>query len=161
MTCRQKLEEMLDSMGVAHALVTHRLAYTAQEVADAEHISGYDVAKVVMAMVDGKLVMLVLAAPNRVDFIGLKRVLGAQTARLADEREFGHVFPDCEVGAMPPFGHLYHVPVYVDRGLAADPKIVFNAGTHRETLTVAYKDYERVAKPIVVDLAITPRLRTA
>ena len=161
MTCRQRLEKMLDDVGIAHKLVKHRLAFTAQEVADAERISGYDVAKVVMAMVDDKLVMLVLAAPNRVDFIRLKHLLGAQSVRLADEREFGHVFPDCEVGAMPPFGHLYQVPVYVDRGLTADPEIVFNAGTHRETLTVAYKDYERVAKPVVVDLAIAPRLRTA
>jgi Ala-tRNA(Pro) deacylase len=161
MTCRQRLEKMLDEAGVAHELVTHRLAYTAQEVADAEHISGYDVAKVVMAMADGKLVMLVLPAPTRVDFIRLKQLLGAQTVRLAEEREFGHVFPDCEVGAMPPFGHLYQVPVYVDRALTADPEIVFNAGTHRETLTVAYKDYERVARPTVLEMAIAPRMRTA
>jgi Ala-tRNA(Pro) deacylase len=151
---------MLDEAGVAHTLVTHRLAYTAQEVADAEHISGYDVAKVVMAMVDDKLVMLVLPAPSRVDFIRLKQLLRVQSIRLAEEREFAHVFADCEVGAMPPFGHLYQLPVYVDRALARGPEITFNAGTHRETLTIAYKDYERVAKPVVVDLAIVPRVPT-
>ena len=147
MTCRERLERYFGERGVKYQIVTHPEVYTAQEVAAVEHVSGYDVAKVVMASVDGKLVMVVLPAPHRVDLEKLKRSLGAREARLAREEEFGTVFADCEVGAMPPFGSLYGVPVYVDRALTDDPRIVFRAGTHRETMTVAFADLQRLEQP--------------
>jgi len=161
MTCRERLELLLVKQGVKFEVTAHPLAYTAQEVATVEHVSGYDVAKVVMAAVDDRLVMLVLPAPHRVDLEKVKRGLGATTARLAREDEFAKLFPDCDLGAMPPFGNLYGIPVYVDRTLTHDPKIVFNAGSHRETMTIAYADFERLVRPEVIEFAISaapPRL---
>lgn len=156
MTCRERLEQFFREQKVKYQVTTHAEVYTAQEVAAVEHISGYGVAKVVIASADGKLVMLVLPAPHRVDLEKVKRLLGAREVRLAREEEFGPVFTDCEVGAMPPFGPLYGVPVYADRVLAQDPKIVFRAGTHRETMTVAYADYERLAKPQTAEFTAPP-----
>ena len=156
MTCRERLEEFFRERGVKYQVVTHPEVYTAQEVAAVEHVSGFDVAKVVVASADGKLVLIVLPAPHRVDLDKVKRALGATQARLAREEEFGPAFADCEVGAMPPFGSLYGVPVFVDRALTDDPRIVFRAGTHRETMTVAYADLERLEQPKVGDYATRP-----
>lgn len=156
MTCRERLEQFFREQGVTYQATTHPEVYTAQEVAAVEHVSGYGVAKVVIASADGRLVMLVLPAPHRVDLEKVKRALGAREVRLAREEEFGTVFADCEVGAMPPFGVLYGVPVYADRSLAQDPTMVFRAGTHRETMTVAYADFERLTKPQVADFAVSP-----
>lgn len=157
MTCRERLEQMCREAGVAYRITPHPPAFTAQEIAAAEHVSGYEVAKVVMATADDRLIMLVLPAPYRVDLVRLKQQLGAGTVRLAHEREFADVFPDCEIGAMPPFGNLYQVPVYVDRALTRNREITFNAGTHRETMTIAYADYERLAQPTVLEFAQGPR----
>ncbi len=156
MTCRERLEQYFRENGVRYELTTHPEVYTAQEVAAVQHVPGRLVAKVVMALVDGTLTALVLPAPNRVDFARLKSALGAREARLAREQEFAHVFPDCEVGAMPPFGNLYNVPVVVDRQLTEDPYIVFNAGTHRETMKIAYADFARLASPRVADFSVKP-----
>lgn len=153
MTCRERLEQYFREQGVKYEVTAHPEVYTAQEVAAVEHVPGKFVAKVVMAMVDGTITALVLSAPHRVDMSKLTRALGAKEARLAREEEFGHLFPDCEVGAMPPFTNLYHVPAVVDRVLSEDPKIVFNAGTHRETMTVAYRDFERLAAPRQVEFS--------
>lgn len=154
MTCRERLEQYFREQGVKYEVTAHPEVYTAQEVAAVEHVPGKFVAKVVMALVDGTITALVLPAPHRVDMSKLKRALGAKEARLAREEEFGHLFPDCEVGAMPPFTNLYTVPAVVDRVLSEDPKIVFNAGTHRETMTVAYKDFERLAAPRQVEFSV-------
>jgi|FaiFalDrversion3_1042247.scaffolds.fasta_scaffold00124_8 Ala-tRNA(Pro) deacylase len=156
MLCRERLQRMLEEAGVSYQVMTHPVAYTAQEVAAHLHVSGYQVAKVVMAKVDDRLVMLVLPAPHRVDLERLRKELGATSARLAHEEEFADVFPDCEVGAMPPFGHLYGIPVYVDRSLTRDPEIVFNAGTHRETIRIRYEDYDRLVQPQVLDFSTGP-----
>ncbi len=153
MTCRELLEQFLREHGVAYELIGHREAYTAQEIAAEEHVSGYDFAKVVIAAIDGKLVMLVLPAPSRVNLEKLKQALGVSGARLAREEEFVGVFGDCEVGAMPPFGNLYGVPVYVDAGLTRATLIVFNAGTHRETVRMAFADLVRLAQPQVADFS--------
>ncbi len=157
MTCRERLERWFRDERVTFEVRRHPEAYTAQRLAALEHVSGYWVAKVVMAVSDGMLVMLVLPAPCRVDLVRLKEALGAGAVRLAREEEFAHLFPDCEIGAMPPFGNLYGVPVYVDAALARDAFIVFNAGTHRETMTIAYADFERLAHPRVADFALSPR----
>lgn len=154
MTCRERLESYLRENGVPFRVDWHPLAYTAQEVAAAEHVSGYLVAKPVLVRCDdGGFVMAVLAAPHRLDLAKLEKLVG-KTCRLAEESEFAPLFPDCEVGAEPPFGNLYGVPVYVDRRLAEDPEIVFRCGSHRETMRVAYRDFERLVQPVVADLAL-------
>ncbi len=153
MACKERLEQYLQSQNVPYQVQEHPVAYTAQDVAYREHIPGKLVAKVVMVYADGRMVMLVLPAPYRVDFARVRSVLGAQELRLADEVELGLAFPDCEVGAMPPFGNLYGMPIYVDRSLTDDERIVFPVGTHTETMSMAYADFERLAHPIIMDFA--------
>jgi Ala-tRNA(Pro) deacylase len=157
MFCRDRLERLFAQEQVSYQVTQHSAAYTAQDVANAEHISGYDVAKVVLAVADDRLAMLVLPAPHRVDLELFRVGLRAHTARLAEEREFAEAFGDCEMGAMPPFGNLYGVEVYVDPALAAHRQITFNAGTHRETMTIAYADFVRLVRPRVLELARSPR----
>ena len=157
MACLDRLERLFALEEVPYRVTRHSPAYTAQDVANVEHISGYDVAKVVLAVVDDRLVMLVLPAPYRVDPDLLRGGLQARTVRLAEEREFADVFPDCETGAMPPFGSLYGVKVYVDPGLSAHPQITFNAGSHRETITIPLADYIRLVRPTVLPLARSPK----
>ena len=147
MNCKERLEAYLRENKVPFQVVHHPLAYTAQEVAAAEHVPGKMLAKVVMVFADGKLVMLALPAPYRVDVNKAAAALGAREVRLAHEEEFAAAFPDCEVGAMPPFGNLYDVPVYADKALAEDKEIVFQAGTHTDTVTMMYADFERLVKP--------------
>jgi len=159
-TCRERLEQFFKENGVKYDTTSHPEVYTAQEVAAVEHVPGMFVAKVVIANVDGKITALVLPAPQRVDMSKLKAALGAKDARLAREEEFGHLFPDCEVGAMPVFTNLYDVPVVVDRALTDDPKIVFNAGTHRETMSVAFRDFQRLASPTVAEISQQPQSLT-
>lgn len=147
--CRERLIDYLKQNGVAFSTTPHRTAYTAQEVAAIEHVPGKLVAKVVMAITARGPLMLVLPATRRVNLDALRRVLGDATVRLAREEEFAPLFPDCEVGAEPPFGNLYGVPVVVDRSLTEDPIIVFRDGSHRETMQIAYADYERLVQPEV------------
>ncbi len=153
MNCKERLEAYLRENKVPFQVVHHPLAYTAQEVAAAEHVPGKMLAKVVMVFADGKLVMLALPAPYRVDVNKAAAALGAREVRLAHEEEFAAAFPDCEVGAMPPFGNLYDVPVYADKALAEDKEIVFQAGTHTDTVTMKYADFERLVKPKAADFA--------
>ena len=161
MNCRQRLQEYLTSNGVSFEAEQHRVAYTAQEVAAAEHVPGRRVAKVVMAMVDGNAVMLVLPANSRVDLERVKATLGAGEARLEQEQEFANIFPDCEVGAMPPFGNLYGIPVIVEQSLSRSPEITFQAGSHTETMRIRYVDYERLVQPKVLDFAAKPQAAPA
>ena len=153
---RDRLESHLRENGVAFEVQEHPTAYTAQKIAASEHVPGRMFAKVVMASTDGDLVMLVLPAPSVVDVAKLSEVLGKQV-RLASESEFASAFPDCQAGAMPPFGNLYDVPVYVDQALGQNERIVFQAGTHTVTMSVAYADFERLARPTVADIAVTRR----
>jgi len=151
--CKERLEAYLRENQVAYQVQHHPTAYTAQEVAAREHIPGKMLAKVVIVLADGKMRMLILPAPCRVDFAKAAAVLGAKEVRLAREDEFAAAFPDCSVGAMPPFGNLYDVPVYVDRTLTDDETIVFQAGTHTDTMSIRYEDFERLVKPRVADFA--------
>lgn len=155
MTCRERLEQYFQEKGVKYEVTSHPEVYTAQEVAAVEHVPGMFVAKVVIAAIDGKMTALVLPAPHRVDIPKLKAALGAKEVRLAREEEFRALFPDCEVGAMPPFANLYDVPVVVDRAMTEDPRIVFNAGTHRETMTVPFGDFQRLVQPAVAAFVVT------
>ena len=151
---RDRLENHLREHGVVFGVQEHPTAYTAQKIAASEHVPGRMFAKVVMAITEGDLIMLVLTASSMVDVAKVAEVLGKQ-ARLASEGELASAFPDCEAGAMPPFGSLYDVPVYVDRALMRNERIVFQAGTHTVTMSVAYADFERLARPTVADIAMT------
>jgi Ala-tRNA(Pro) deacylase len=153
MNGRERLESYLRENGVPFEVEEHPTAYTAQKIAAAEHVPGRMFAKVVMATTDGALMMLVLPAPLVVDVARFSEVIGEQV-RLASESEFATAFSDCEPGAMPPFGNLYDVPVYVDRALGQNERIVFQAGTHSVTMSVAYADFERLAGPTVADVAV-------
>jgi Ala-tRNA(Pro) deacylase len=152
LTCRERLESYLREAGVPFEVLRHRQAYTMPEVAAALHVSGHQVAKVVIVEADGKIAMLVLPSPERLRLPQVRQLLGAKNIQLARESEFAVLFPDCATGAMPPFGHLYDIPVYVDHALAEQDEIVFRVGTHRHTMRMAYADYARLAKPVVADL---------
>ncbi len=156
MGCKEELDAYLRENKVPFQLQHHAVAYTAQEVAAAEHVPGRMLAKVVMVMGEGKLAMFVLPAPARVDLEKVAAILGAKEARLAREEEFADRFAGCEVGAMPPFGGLYDLPVYADKSLAEDETIVFEAGTHTDTMSMKYGDYERLANPNVAEFAHHP-----
>jgi Ala-tRNA(Pro) deacylase len=153
MNGRERLESYLHETGVPFDVEEHPTAYTAQKIAAAEHVPGRMFAKVVMATSDCVLMMLVLPAPLVVDVARISEVIGEQV-RLASESEFATAFSDCEPGAMPPFGNLYDVPVYVDRALGQNERIVFQAGTHSVTMSVAYADFERLAGHTVADVAV-------
>jgi len=154
MAARQRLEKYLREEGVQFETISHPVAYTAQEVAAAQHTPGSQLAKVAMVDADGEMVMLVLPASYRIDFPKLRAALAAKKVRLAKEEEFAGVFTDSEVGAMPPFGNLYEVPVYVDASLSKVGDMVFKAGSHTNSLKMKYADYERLAKPEVIDFAL-------
>ena len=149
----RKLRQFLDSHNVKYRVISHAPAYTAQEVAASAHIPGKEVAKTVIVKLDGKVGMAVLPASYHVNLEALKKAVGAQSAELASEGEFKELFPDCEVGAMPPFGNLYDIPVYVAEKLAADEEIAFAAGSHTELIRLSYADFERLAQPSVVPVA--------
>ena len=155
MDCKERLEAYFRENGVPFEVQEHRVAFTAQRIAASEHFPGRMFAKVVIAEEDGALVMLVLPASSAVDTRKASEVVG-KPVRLAAEREFAPRFPDCEAGAMPPFGNLYDMPVYVDHDLGASEKIVFQAGTHTATMSVPYAEFERLARPTVADLAVYP-----
>ncbi|HLH68379.1 MAG TPA: YbaK/EbsC family protein [Candidatus Dormibacteraeota bacterium] len=148
MACLEKLERYLHEHRVPYRVERHRAAFTAQEIATAEHVPGRRFAKVVMAHADGELIMLTLPAPYLVDTDLLSTVVG-KTARLAEEAEFAPRFPDCEPGAMPAFGNLYGIPVLVEADLATGDPIVMQAGDHRVTVELAYRDWERLVRPTV------------
>ena len=149
MPISQKLQEYLDQQQVKYQVVTHSLAYTAQEVAAAQHVPGKQLAKVVMVKkADGAPLMLVLPASHRVDFGRLRQVSGEQV-ELEEEQEFRGLFPGCEVGAEPPFGNLFNVDTFVDAALAEDEEIVFNGGSHWQTIRMRYDDYVRLVHPRV------------
>ncbi len=143
----QKLKDYLDDNGVKYTLVSHSPAFTAQEIAQTAHIPGKWLAKTVMVKIDGKMAMAVLPATCRVDLDLLKEAAGAKTVQLAAEDEFKYRFPGCAVGAMPPFGNLFGMEVFVADILREDEEIAFNAGTHSELIRLPYRDFERLVKP--------------
>jgi Ala-tRNA(Pro) deacylase len=149
----RKLKEFLDRYHAKYISISHSPAYTAQEIAASAHIPGKELAKTVIVKVDGEPAMAVLPASSRLDLALLKEASGAKQVELASEQEFKNLFPDCEVGAMPPFGNLYGLPVYVARKLTDDHWIAFNAGTHCELIRMAYRDFERLVQPMVVKVS--------
>lgn len=148
MPVARRIKEMFAEKGIAFESIAHKPAHTAQTLAEAEHVSGHEHAKSVILWAGGELVMFVLPACYNLDLEAAERVLG-QDVRLAEEPEFAGRFPDCEVGAIPPFGNLYSMRTFVDSALAKDEKITFPAGAFRESLRIAYADYARLVAPEV------------
>lgn len=152
----QKLRQFLDDNLVQYISIVHSKAYTADRIAAITHISGNELAKTVMLKKDGQLCMAVLPASKYVDRALFARLTNSQEVALASEHEFKDQFPDCDLGAMPPFGNLYGLPVYVDASLTHDEEIAFNAGSHLELMRLAYCDFERLVRPTVLDFAAKP-----
>ncbi len=148
-----KLKEYLDDHSIKYETIRHSPTYTAQKTAASAHVPGKELAKTVMIRVDGQLAMAVLPAPMQVDFQRLSAALDGAKVELADEGEFRARFPDCEVGAMPPFGNLYDMAVYVDDHLTKDDDIAFNACSHTELLQLPYADYANLVQPKVLSFA--------
>jgi len=143
----KKLKKFLDQNRIKYSVISHSTAYTALEVAELAHISGRAIAKTVIVKADGRKMMVVLPASEYIDLDRLQEVLGVERIELANEDDFADMFPDCEIGAMPPFGNLYGVEVYVESSLAEDAVIAFNAGNHRELIKMSFDDFDRLIKP--------------
>ena len=160
MSVAKRVREYLEENQVPYIHCTHRLAYTAQEIAAAQHIPGREMAKTIVVKAEGRFVLVILPAVLKLEMKALREELPFRHVELASEKEFAGLFPDCEVGAMVPFGNLYNLPVYVDRSLSADEEIVFNAGTHIDTIKMKYKDFERLVNPEKISAAIPNELAT-
>ena len=148
-----KLRKFLDQNKVKYTIISHSEAYSAQEVAASAHIPGREMAKTVMVKMDGKMSMVVLPASYRIDFDLLKKASGAKNVELASESEFKEIFPECDLGAMPPFGNLYGMEVYSAEKLTEDKEIAFNAGSYTELIRLSYGDFEKLVKPKVLKLS--------
>jgi Ala-tRNA(Pro) deacylase len=148
-----KLLALLDEGQVKYTRHSHPTAYTAREVASVEHVPAHKIAKAVVFLSEKGYGMAVLPGDHMLDLQGLGGLLGVSRLRLATESEVGELFPDCELGAMGPFGSLCGIPVYADTGLANQETIAFNAGTHRDVIHMRFDDYQRLAKPRMVALS--------
>lgn len=146
MPCKN-VTEFLDSQNAKYMVMSHSPAYTAPEIAHTAHISGKHFAKSVMVNMDDKLTMVVLPANENVDLHELCDQAHCNKITLATEREFKQTFDDCEVGAMPPFGSLYNLDVYVSPHFHDDDEIAFNAGTHSELIQMRFSDYCELEHP--------------
>ncbi|MCE5211963.1 MAG: YbaK/EbsC family protein [Deltaproteobacteria bacterium] len=146
----RKIKEFLDNQAVKYVNISHSPAYTAQEIAQSAHIHGKELAKTIIVFIEGKMAMAVLPAVYSIDFDYFRKEIGAKKIELASEQQFRDIFPDCELGSMPPFGNLYGMEVYVDKHLAEDEEIAFNAGSLSELIRMSYRDFERLVKPKVV-----------
>jgi len=149
----RKLKEFLDSESVRYVKIAHSPAYTAREIAQSLHNKGSLIAKTVIVYIKEKMAMAVLPANHSIDFDRFRKAVGEEDIRLATEGQFKGMFPDCEVGAMPPFGNLYGMDVYVDPHLTEDEDIFFNACSHSELIRMSYQDFERLVKPRVMKIS--------
>lgn len=157
----RRIKEFLDGNKVEYSVISHPPAYTAQEVAASAHIPGRDLAKTVIVQVDGTLAMAVVPASREVDMVLLRKAAGAQRVGLADKSEFATRFEGCKLGTMPPFGNLFGMGTYMDRELAKEEYIAFNAGTHTDVIAMRFNDYRRVAHPKLVHIAAAPAVLAA
>ncbi len=146
----RKMKDFLDREKVKYVVITHSPAYTAQEVAQSAHIRGKELAKTIIVELDGNMAMAVLPANRKIVLQDLREVTGSEQVKFASEDEFKARFPDCETGAMPPFGNLYDMEVYLAEALTHNEEIVFNAGSHTEVVKLALRDFERLVQPKVV-----------
>lgn len=150
----KKLKDFLDSHNIRYITISHSRAFTAEETAVSAHIPREELAKTVMVKIDRKMAMAILPASDKLDLDLLKKETGAKQVEIAGEKEFKGLFPDCEVGAMPPFGNLYGMDVFVAKSLTEDREIAFNAGSRRELVRLAYKDFEQLVQPRVVKISV-------
>ena len=148
------LTKLLDDNKVKFVTIRHSIAYTAQQIAESAHIPGNEMAKTVMVKLDDRLAMAVLRSTDKVDIDLLRGAAGSTKAKLATEVQFQGMFPGVELGAMPPFGNLYDMAVYVDEGLTRDERIAFNAGSHSELIQLDYADFERLVQPTVANFSL-------
>jgi Ala-tRNA(Pro) deacylase len=151
----RKLKNFLDKSGVGYVSIEHSPAFTAPEIAASADVSGNNFAKTIIVKMDGELTMVVLPANRKIVLSELREMMLSEKAELASESEFQKRFPDCEVGAMPPFGNLYGLPVYLARDLADKTEIAFNAGTHHEVIKMQFEEYANLVNPTVMDLVMT------
>ena len=149
----KQLIDCLDGNKVSYEVLHHPEAVTAQRIAQAEHVKGRHHAKVVMVKSGDEHLMMVLPADHQIDLEKVEKTTG-KAVSLGKEPEFKTLFSDCAIGAMPPFGNLYGLPTYVEQSLAEQDYIVFEAGTHTDAIKMSYRDYEKIVKPNVSDLAI-------
>ena len=147
------IRKYLEDQGIAYEMIPHRRDFNAQSAAADTHTPGKEFAKCVLLWVDNYYAMVVLPADHWVDFKLLRQGLDAMDAGLIREEEMMRLFPDCELGAEPPFGNLYDLPVYVASQIVQDEKITFNAGTHEEAIRMSYADFSRLVHPMIVDFA--------
>lgn len=157
----RRLKEILDRAKISYEVLNHPSAFTAQEIAASQHMPGGEMAKVVILMIDGSMVMGVLPASRLISFDTVKASLGCREVALATEDEFASRFPECEIGAMPPFGNLFGLPVYLDPALEKDEMIFFNAGNHQQTVRLKYSDFKELVQPQVVPLTGEKKKRAA
>ncbi len=150
----QTLHSFLDERRIPYEAIHHRRDYTSQHTAADTHTPGKDFAKVIMLSVNNSYGLFVVPATGQVDLEKVKRLLDARTVRLATENEIARICPDCEIGAMPPFGVLSNLQVYVSPHLIDDHLITFNAGTHEDAVRMLYTDFEKVAQPVVMDFTV-------
>jgi len=156
-----RLKKFLDDNQVGYDVMHHDPAFTAQELAARMHISGYEFVKVVVVKLDGAIALVALPAPLRINFRALAEAAGAKRCSLASEEEFQQLFPDCELGAMPPFGNLYNLLTFVDQDVTHNENIVINAGTHAEAIRLRYADFSRLVRPRVVRFGEPPPAEVA
>jgi Ala-tRNA(Pro) deacylase len=152
----KKISDFLDANHVRYVVITHSPAYTAQGIAALAHIPGKQMAKTVIVRANGKFMMAVLPASQHVDLRALRTVLGSPDVHIAHESDFEALFPGCELGAMPPFGNLYGMPIYCDTSLRDDRQIAFNAGSHRELIQMDFDDYLQLVKPRIATFGALP-----
>jgi Ala-tRNA(Pro) deacylase len=146
----RKLKQFLDREETKYVSIVHSPAYTAQEVAESAHVAGRQLAKTVIVQLDGRMAMAVLPANRKIVLQDLREVTGSDEVKFASEEQFQEQFPDCETGAMPPFGNLYGMDVYLAESLTDNEEIAFNAGSHTEIIKLAYKDFEKLVRPKVL-----------
>ena len=148
----EKLKKFLDSHDIKYVSISHSPAYSAQTIAELTHTPGKELAKTVIVRIDDRFAMAVLPASCRVHLGHLKVAVSASHVELATETEVENLFPDCEKGAMPPFGNLYDINIYVAEQLMANEEIAFSAGSHTELVKMSYKDFESLVKPKITAL---------
>jgi Ala-tRNA(Pro) deacylase len=145
--------DYLDQNNIRYIIINHSAAYTASEIAASAHIKGQNLAKTVMVKICDKMNLLVIPAKYQINFDYLKKYTECDSIELANENEFTQLFPDCQTGAMPPFGHLYGMKTYLDKTLTYDEEIAFNAGNHSQLIQLSFKDYMKLVKPEISNFA--------
>lgn len=143
------IKDLLEEQGVAFEEMHHREVFTAQEVAQSEHVSGHRLAKVVIVIADGQPVELVIPASRRVVLEKIQRMLGAHQVRLASEAELDRIFTDVETGAIPALRHWNNVDVIMDESMKVDGDIVLQGGTHQDTVRLSFNDWYGMVRPRV------------